>query len=430
MPVFFWHPSWLKKADRFSKGLKKFVDSNSDLIETEKLATIRHGQKVYDQALKGRDRETLTRLEGEITTTCERAVPGLQPSALQENAEVILVAVIVALGIRAYWVQPFKIPTASMQPTLNGIIGTAAQPGEESPNALKQAFEYVWRGRNYIDLRIPSDWGDTNLTEYRQYSYANFFTFTELLFANGKTLKAYAPIRHLLGATGQAWNGLHRNYFSTLPADDTKGFVKQAISFLPVTGGDVLARGYVDTGDQLLVDKFSYHFRRPQRGEVFVFSTKGVDGIREHNDLVASRQGVPPMPKDASQHYIKRLTALPGDELQIKREDSRLYINGKEVEEELPRNVGRKAVSPDGRHYSGYTWDSKGGTPLLSHATFERIGDLHVKLPTTPRYYMAMGDNSPDSFDSRGWGPVPEKNLVGPAMFVYWPFSPHWGRIH
>jgi len=43
---------------------------------------------------------------------------------------------------------------------------------------------------------------------------------------------------------------------------------------------------------------------------------------------------------------------------------------------------------------------------------------------------MAMGDNSRDSFDSRNWGPVPEKNLVGPALMVYWPFANHWGLIH
>jgi signal peptidase I len=50
-----------------------------------------------------------------------------------------------------------------------------------------------------------------------------------------------------------------------------------------------------------------------------------------------------------------------------------------------------------------------------------------VTLP--PKTYMAMGDNSANSFDSRNWGPVPERNLVGPALFVYWPFANHWGLI-
>jgi len=41
--------------------------------------------------------------------------------------------------------------------------------------------------------------------------------------------------------------------------------------------------------------------------------------------------------------------------------------------------------------------------------------------------YFACGDNQFNSLDSRYWGSVPKKNLVGPAIFVYWPFSRHWG---
>ena len=54
-------------------------------------------------------------------------------------------------------------------------------------------------------------------------------------------------------------------------------------------------------------------------------------------------------------------------------------------------------------------------------------GDQEIKLGG--RQYLAMGDNSPDSSDGRIWGPVPEQNLVGPALFVYWPFLPHFGVI-
>jgi signal peptidase I len=43
--------------------------------------------------------------------------------------------------------------------------------------------------------------------------------------------------------------------------------------------------------------------------------------------------------------------------------------------------------------------------------------------------YFAMGDNSYNSYDSRYWGPVPQENLVGRGLFVYWPFNRHWGLI-
>ena len=51
------------------------------------------------------------------------------------------------------------------------------------------------------------------------------------------------------------------------------------------------------------------------------------------------------------------------------------------------------------------------------------------KRPLPPGSYFAMGDNSYNSYDSRYWGPVPEENLVGRGLLVYWPFNRHWGLI-
>ena len=69
-----------------------------------------------------------------------------------------MVAIIVALGIRAYFVQPFKIPTASMQPTLNGITARGMPPEDAFPNFIVQGVEYLAKGRNYVEMKIPQDW--------------------------------------------------------------------------------------------------------------------------------------------------------------------------------------------------------------------------------------------------------------------------------
>ena len=57
------------------------------------------------------------------------------------------------------------------------------------------------------------------------------------------------------------------------------------------------------------------------------------------------------------------------------------------------------------------------------------LADPEKPFAVPEQHYFAMGDNSFNSFDSRYWGPVPDENLVGRGLFVYWPFNSHWGLI-
>ena len=111
------------------------------------LEEVKEMQSAFGAALKARDRAALGELEPKLVKCCETAVPGYQSSPLRENLEVIIVAVIVALGIRAYYLQPFKIPTASMQPTLNGITAQRMEDEKAVPNVAVKGWEYVWRGQ-------------------------------------------------------------------------------------------------------------------------------------------------------------------------------------------------------------------------------------------------------------------------------------------
>ncbi|PYS67287.1 MAG: signal peptidase I [Acidobacteria bacterium] len=157
--------------------------------------------------------------------------------------------------------------------------------------------------------------------------------------------------------------------------------------------GGVIARGAVDTGDQVFVDKFSYNFVKPHRGDVFVFRTRNIPDIG-----------------DQTQFYIKRLAGLPSDMLRI--EPPKLYVNGKLVD-----GYGFQRVMEAKNGYRGYG---------PGHSA---LADPTKTLQVPAHTYFAMGDNSYNSYDSRYWGPVPERNLVGRGLFVYWPFIPHWGLI-
>jgi signal peptidase I len=253
-----------------------------------------------------------------------------------------------------------------MQPTLNGIIGHPST--EPSPNILRQAVEFVLLGRNYINVISRED---DQIFEIVPKKIAFFFTFSRLV-CERQSLLVYASPDTL------------RQDFNVFPGR-------------LVHRGEVIARGAIDTGDQVFVDKCSYNFVKPRNGDVFVFRTNNIPGIRE--DPIAG----PPF-------YIKRLAGLPGDQLRI--DPPFLYINGKKAQ-----GYGFERVMSARPPYRGYA----PGHEYLSKP------DLTYTVPRDG--YFAMGDNSYNSYDSRYWGPVPVENLVGRGLFVYWPFFPHWGLI-
>jgi signal peptidase I len=135
-------------------------------------------------------------------------------------------------------------------------------------------------------------------------------------------------------------------------------------------------------GDHFYSERISYHFRKPRRGDIVVFSTVGIGGIPQ------PESGKP------SPLYIERVIGLPGDTLEMHFGD--LLVNGKTE----PALAGRKIVP--GRSYL-----NADGTP--------------VHVPTDS--YFVAGDNSPNSFDSRYWGFLPAENLKGRALLRYWPLS-------
>ncbi len=406
-------PKWKKEAKLLAKGARKFVHYKRDRLTEERVAEIEARREDLLKAAKAGEREKVAEASKQLRATCENALPYEKPQGwLEENVEVMFVAIVIALGLRAYYLQPFRIPTGSMQPTLNGIVGTPL-PKEEWPGLPTRLWERVTKGRTYVhavnerDRRLLVNADGVPRLEDAQ--VLHFFSRSKLYFADGRPMTLPAPRSQVLEL------GLQQVLRQALSGNG--GVIK---------AGQVLFEGTVDAGDLVLVDKVSYHFRKPSRGEVFVFDTIGIRGIHERSGEQAE-----------GTHYIKRLAGVPGDTLSI--EPPNLLIDGKIAQEpELVRVMEASGIyseNPQGyvladpRESQGLL--NAGRTPVrqyLSRST-DRL-ELAEDARPGQREYAALGDNTDSSLDSRYWGPVKEFNLVGPALFSLWPITTgHWGFI-
>ncbi|WP_246189667.1 signal peptidase I [Methylacidimicrobium cyclopophantes] len=302
-----------------------------------------------------------------------RLFPPKRWAGLRENVEIFLVAIAAALAIRAYFLQPFKIPTDSMKPTLYGIQTVARV--EPPPAAPIRLFHLLLFGRQYHYLRLAHDASLTDLVPGKF-----LVEYTDLLFDDGEKQRVWVPAPALVYKVG----------------------LRPGLFF---RAGEPVFNFMTVAGDQVLVNKAVYNFHPPRRGEVFVFRTAGIEGIestlRDHG-------------MEGSLFYIKRCVGVPGDRLRI--DPPFLRINGSTT----PPNAAMARVEAARNGYHGYV--------ILPGQQYLLSPEEEVVVPKDG--YWAMGDNSPDSQDSRFWGPVPRNDLVGTGLFVYWPFSPRWGWIH
>ncbi|WP_411846952.1 signal peptidase I [Roseibacillus persicicus] len=404
---YFWKPKWKKEALGTLKGGQKFLNYKRDLLEQDRVDEISSRIKDLKEVIRKRDQDGVREACKQLQGTCEHSLKSYRPpDALADNLEVFFVAIAVALGIRAYYVQPFRIPTGSMQPTLNGIIGNSIEdPNWKKPNIVKQGFEKLTEGRTYVKAIAPAD---TEIVDVREKRWFWFFTKTDVFFANGQKIRLNGSPNAVINGLGM---GKKLNFYSN--DGENYGFVAGGNRRFPVKKGQVLAQGWVDTGDLVLVDKFSYHFRTPKRGEVFVFETRGIERIVSEARMNDQNRG---------SHYIKRLVGVPGDSLQVQAPS--LFINGK-----LASEPGMKRVMSLEDGYQGYF-----NAPEIVSRTQKRPQGYRTALNTPTSkielakgngkdQYFAMGDNSANSSDSRYWGPVDEYLLVGPGLFTLWPIE-------
>ena len=338
--------------------------------------------------------------------TCQTLLEFLDPpkscAVGREWLDIFVVSISVAMAFRAYFYEPFHIPTGSMQPTLYGNHSETCKPMDatfwDTAPGLRW-YKWLLTGKMYECFRAPFDgilrFNPTNTGHY------DMRVVDGAMGVYSKQMLVPTDVLH----PTETGDGPYSQTVMKLPNGLTPGSYVKA--------GQVLWSGYVESGDFLFVNRWMWNFRHPRRGDVMIFSTTGIAGLQ---------QGT---------HYIKRMTGVPNETLTMVAtgEDTyELRVNGEKpmTPQRIAQIQNREKWHEKAYPYAGYR--PSGRRDYMSPGrTICQAGD-EVKLG--PDEYYACGDNSPSSYDSRYWGPVPARNLCGLAGGVFWPFLTHrWGPI-
>ena len=378
---------WQKRKIR--KTLRKFREAAVSLRHADDDILSQDQKTALDQLIQDAreaEKNCDPAAEKQLTEHLTHIVPPRRFAKVREWLDIIAVALAVAFGIRGLFLQPFKIPTSSMQPTLYGIHYMEPE-GSANPWAFKlpQPLSGILFSARNAEMTVKKT-GQLNLESFRVGGNAIFDTLDFEIA--GETYR-------LPGAPNKVAE------YSGIVSDPDRVFQK----------GDVITRGKLSQGDHLFVDRWSINLAGLRRGDVTVFTTENI--VAPDGTKLMDQSGF---------YYIKRLAGLPGDTLKIVNDQLFVKPAGtaefKKIQELAP--VFEKVYSGKGG-YQGHT-NSPGDAPC---GYFLRTAAEEFLVPENE--YFMLGDNTKYSSDSRIWGTVPRRNIVGKAFFVFWPLSRRWG---
>jgi len=203
----------------------------------------------------------------------------------------------------------------------------------------------------------------------------------------------------------------------SVPHEPQRGFIAEwAVTIILLLFGTTnLVQAFViptgsmeDTlliGDHLLVDKLAFSPSGPVSRHLLPYTPV------KRGDIIVFRY-----PVDINQTFVKRCIGVPGD--RIKLVDKKLYLNGHEVNEPY---VYHKTEYIDSYRDNFPSEPNVRVVDSASDMLTNHVVDGEVVVP--PRYYFAMGDNRDSSLDSRYWGFVPEGNIIGKPLIIYWSYD-------
>lgn len=383
----------LRQAEKLHRHQRDILSSQADANVLKAIVELRAALK------RGATENELTDLANGLNDTAGKWLKPYPAASVRENVEVILVAIVIAMAVRTYFLQPFKIPTGSMQPTLFGVTSEnlrLEKNPQPFPNLIGRIVQGIVGGVYFHEQIAEAD-GEV----------VGFATQKVSRFIN----KAIVRVNYEGRGTVD-----HELWFT--PDDD---FSRRAgiYSGLRFKKGEAIVRMKEIAGDHLFVNRLTYNFRRPSLGEIIVFETSGIPGLTP------------------GQFYIKRLIGLGGDEIQIGA-DRHLIRNGQRLDANIENFEMVYGGGGTGEwKYLGHlneTHQAKYAPHVAPGQLAPIFPNEKAKYPVPSGYLMVMGDNTANSFDSRAWGSFDERKVIGKSAFVYWPIINHdghrWGWAH
>jgi len=394
----------VRQAHHAAKHVRKIVDHQRDLLSQQAIDAVCGDVAEVERVAATGSKDQIGDALGKLEKSANKWLKPYPNAAWRENVEVMLVAIAVAMGIRTFFVQPFKIPTGSMQPTLYGVTdeNLIGRSDVQIPGALAGFIEYWFRGVSYKHVVAKGP---------------------------GQLVGASEPTRFILFNLKQDFRVGDYNYTVWFPPDRLlyrAGLVTEDNRPSPreFKAGDDLIKLRIISGDHLFVDRVSYNFRRPSRGDIVVFETHGI------TTLSLDQQDT---------YYIKRLVGLGGETLMLKKDYTavgvprwhaepvgHLVVDGKEITAATPHfeNLYSFPDAPGGTNkFIPYKENHYCGHALMEQLQLVGDGQLSQPFQVRPEHYFVMGDNTMNSSDSRFWGDFSEDHVIGKSFFVYWPIG-------
>ena len=369
-----------------------------------------------------------------------------------DYTEMVVMAAIVAGSIRSFFLQPFKIPTNSMWPTYNGMTAEVRSIKDGEPtfpfagynSRLAPQFFPGGDVRHLVRAEVDGE-VFVPLKSFNQGGYGesldNGIWGTRLFKSTAQEGRVFVRDRegkvHVHTFTvplefdlTDVWQKTYfpessrilkpehyyakREYERILRKAQLEDRIQEVAgercvipeTITRVKQGELLLNFDVLTGDMLFVDRMSYNFVDPARGDTFVFRTNNIPGLNSRSDGQPSQN-----------YYVKRLAGVPGQKLRVGAQGE-LFVDGKVVTSPEPMVLNSQRAMNNG--YYGYLQEASG-----YYARYQI--SLQREYTVSAEHFFALGDNSANSMDSRGWGEVPGQDVVGKPLFILHPFTSHWG---